>query len=303
MVESVYRPRFPAAASKYPVAGRTDLCRLSSIMASIWVLAACPVFAETIYDNAANALDQYVSLPGEFGDEIQFAGSARTVVSLEFEVVGETNIPPVATVRFRLYLNDGPLPPPTEPQFPTPGTVLYESEEIPVHAGVQPVRILDLQVEVPESVIWTAEFLHVGPVNGESAGMRVYHPPVIGRSFRDYWVRDASGFHLYLLDSGAPASFAARFEALPDPPTRLAPSIGSAGNAVIEVSGPIGSTQVLETSSDLTNWVALQSVTLTTNSVATLVDPGPSAGPARYYRTRLTADPQPVDRVGSHLNY
>lgn len=247
--------------------------------------------AEIIYDNSTNLQNQFITVPGEFGDEIAFGGSARVLSVIAFEVVGEANLGALARVRFRIYQNNGPIPPPPEPQFPSPGELLYQSNEITVRPGVQPIRIQDLAVAVPDRVTWTVEFFGTGPQVGQRAGLRLFHPAVIGRSFVDYWVRQPSGFRLYLLESGAPASFAAHFEALPDPPVLLRSLPPTNAVPRLQLAGPIGTRHVIETTGDLITWRDLGPANLLTNAVRIFDDPEGFGTAPKFYRARRIVTP------------
>jgi hypothetical protein len=249
--------------------------------------------AELVYDNSANSLNIFLSRQEEYGDEVNLAGTARTLTVLEFQVVGETNLPAGATVVFRFYLNNGPFPPPPDPRIRPPGDLLYQSAAIPIRAGVQPIRIEDVLIPVPPrvSATWTVQFSGTGTQAGERAGLQVYHPPVVGSSFKDYWVRDADRFRLYVLDENNGASFAARFEAEPDPPTRVIPVSATDGMSTLRIEGPIGSDQLVEVSRDLRSWRVVGVVTLATNAAGIFMDAEAATGMARYYRARSSPYP------------
>lgn len=244
-----------------------------------------------IYDNFANTLVSFVSRPEEFGDEIRFAGSARVITAMTFEVVGERDLPSEARAVFRIYRNNGPIPAPPDPAIPTPGELLYESHPIPLLPGIQTLRITDIDVPVPNVVVWTVEFLNTPALAGERAGLQVYFPPTVGRTFRDYWVRDPDSFRLYLLGDGLPAAFGARFEAQPDPPVLVTAAAHPDGRPLLTITGPIGSEHILEASSDSQNWRALGIVSLaTTNASSFLADSVPN-GTEQFYRTRPSPFP------------
>ncbi len=253
---------------------------------------ATPSRAELVYDNSENNLGVFLTEPNEFGDEISFAGTARTLSSIAISIVGETNLPPATTGRLRIYQLDGP-PLASAPGIRSPGLLIYQSDEFPVRPGVFPLRILDLAVPVPNRIAWTIEFTGAGLLEGQRAGLQVYHPPVVGQSFRDYWVRTPTGFDLFLLNSGFAASFAARFEALPDPPVTLSPTLQPDGTAQLQLSGPIGSEHILEFSTDgnTITWRTLTLLSLATNATATFLDTVPGSASNRVYRTRQAPFP------------
>lgn len=254
-------------------------------------LVATPARAELIYDNSGTSLNTFVSRLEEFGDEIDFAGSARTITEMTFQVFGERDLPDGASARFRLYRLNGPALRPPFPAVPSPGELVYQSPSIRLQAGAQPIRITDLAIDIPSRTVWTVEFQGTTSRNGERAGLQVYHPPLVGRSFRDYWVRDTAGFTLFVLDGGVPANFAARFLAQPDPAVEFTTSQNPSGQTVLRVTGPIGSDQVVEVSNDLGNWRTLALVSLATNAVGTLTDPETPSPLTRYYRTRPSPHP------------
>lgn len=240
--------------------------------------------AELVYDNSVNDLNVFLTEPTEYGDEVDFGGSARVLSSLAFSVFGETNLPPNVRARFRIYRNDGVIPPRPEPQFSPPSTLLFQSDDIPVHKGLQNIRIVDVAVPVPNKVTWTLEIIGGSTLTGERAGLLVYHPPVVGRSFKDYWYREAAGFRLHVLVSGIAASFAAQFEALPNPPVTLSVQPGGAGSTILAVTGPIGTEQIIQSSLDQLSWRAIGLVNLSTNASGTFTNTG-TGGATFFYRT------------------
>ncbi|MGE3309652.1 MAG: hypothetical protein AB7O66_06755 [Limisphaerales bacterium] len=246
--------------------------------------------AELIYDNTTNYRSEYLSLPMEFGDEIDFFGTARTISNMSFWVLGEDALPPSATAQFRIYRNNGPLLPFDNIAIPTPGELLFESVDIPIIPGPQTLRITDIAVPVPTNVTWTVLFKGTGTEPGLRAGLQIYHPPTVGASFRDYWVRGDDGFELQLLDGGLSASFAARFEAIPDPPVIMTVT-NTAEGAVVRVSGPIGTEHIVETSSDGRHWRTLGTIRLLTTSEGTYFDTSNKGQEERFYRLRRSPYP------------
>lgn len=243
-----------------------------------------------VYDNSVNDLGVFLTHPTEFGDEIDFAGSGRILTSMTFTLVGEAALPAAARARIRLYRNDGPLLPTTVP-IATPGTLLYQSDAIPVRQGVWPLEIVDIAVPVPDRITWTVEFTGVGTQVGTRAGLQVYHPPVVGHSFRDYWARSGDGFQIYVLESGVSASFAARFEAIPDPPVSLTTTPLTGDRLMVTVSGPIGSEHVLEASDDGQHWNRLAVLSLATTPAASYIETNASPNPDRQYRSQPAQHP------------
>lgn len=245
-----------------------------------------PARAELIYDNSFNDQSLFLTRSEEFGDEIIFAGTARTLFQMEFEVFGEPLISFAARARIRLYSNNGPTLPAPAPTVAQPGDLLFQSAELPIRAGVQPIRLTNLNLNLPERVTWTIEFLGTGTEVGRRAGLRIYHPPVVGRSFRDYWVRTSSGWGLFLPDGGVAGSFGSRFIALPDPPVSFTVSSAPDGSPSLRITGPIGSEQLVEASHDNVLWRPVAVADLTRTNATTVLDAfAPLAGLLQY-RTR-----------------
>jgi len=265
-------------------------CFLALVLGILGGVVLPSTRAELVYDNSTNNRSIYVALTEEFGDEVDLAGSARVLSAMTFSVVGETSMPTNTSARFRIYKNNGPILPIEGIRIPSPGELLYESGDIPIEVGVHSLRITDIAVPVPESFTWTVRFRGAGTEPGTRAGLEVYHPPTVGSSFRDYWVRAEDGFQLQLLDGGASASFAARFEAIPDPPVTLTAELFPEGT-VVRVSGPIGTDQILETSQDGLHWRTLAVIRLATVSSGSYLDTTANDGREHRYRTRTSPNP------------
>jgi hypothetical protein len=206
------------------------------------------------------------------------------------QIFGEPALPAGTTARFRVYRANGPLPPPPSAQVPPPGDLLYQSTDVPIIPGVQAVRLANLAVDVPGKVIWTVEFNGAGTVTGERAGPQVYHPPIVGSSFKDYWVHEPTRWRLYLLPTG-PASFAATFEADPDPPVVVTGDTPIQGQPVLNITGPVGSEQIIEASTDLQQWQAVGLADLTRTNRTVFVDEFANPAVGRQYRTRPAGEP------------
>lgn len=282
-------PLIPRSSRSRPASGffRAALRTLLRILPFLLVRASQ---AELIYDNSINNRQVFISLQEEFGDEIDFAGVARSVSSMTFSVVGETNLPPTASARFRVYKNNGPILPFENISIRTPGELLFESTDIPISTGTQAIRITNLNVPVPDTVTWTILIKGAGTEPGTRAGLEVYHPANVGASFKDYWVRTPDGFELRVLDSAMPASFAARFEAIPDPPVSLN-ATNTPDGTVVRLTGPIGTDQILESSTDNLHWRTLAIVRLSTVSEGSYFDTSTTDGRERFYRARPSPYP------------
>ena len=100
----------------------------------------------------------------------------------------------------------------------TPNTQVYESGFIDLSPGFETHDLTGLAIALPPGVdhlTWTAEFAGIDP--GEQVGLTVYHPPVVGSSFTDFWEKDGSTWETFLFTDGTPASFGAQvFAKVPD---------------------------------------------------------------------------------------
>jgi hypothetical protein len=205
---------------------RTKL-NLATALAVFSTLLPFYALGSIVYENATTDLNRtYFGGNGvEFGDEINLAGTARTVVDFKFEYFLSSNASGNETVQLLLHANDGPVmtfPAPVggTRQVATPGKVLYTSPVLSMQTGVQTAEVTGLSVTVPNTLTWTV--IMNGVEAGEVAGLRVYDPPTVGSSFRDLWRNDSGVWNAYLFDDNVPANFAALVEAVPEPSTCLA---------------------------------------------------------------------------------
>ena len=167
-----------------------------------------------VYDNASNNL--YVHFdPGvlEVGDEIHLAGPDRDLQYFGFEywwtntagghVLANTG----QKVRLRFYANDGP----PFNGYPTPGTILYDSGDVPLpppslYTGYDSAvllydgsdfagGLLPLLTLLPDDFTWTVQFTGLSTTPGavDHVGVDLFSPPVVGGSYADYWQRGANG--------------------------------------------------------------------------------------------------------------
>lgn len=181
---------------------------------------AAGAVASVVYDNSLNDL-LYRFDPGtkEVGDEIILDGSARWPAQFAFEFwgIGTNNGSFTGGVRARLrfYRNDGPL----ASGYATPGSLLFDSGPFPIPAtpratarfeNLQLEALLPLTQPLPESFTWTVQFS--GLASGDSAGLDLYSPPVVGNNYTDYWEWDGGDWQLKD-NLGVSMDFAARLVA------------------------------------------------------------------------------------------
>ncbi|MBI5387106.1 MAG: HYR domain-containing protein [Verrucomicrobia bacterium] len=159
-----------------------------------------------VYDNSRNDLGVRFD-PGtnEVGNEILLAAPVTYLNEFSFEYWG-TNSSGSAlfqgpvTVRLRFYANDGAA----FNGYPTPGTVLYDSGDIPINPTSRSVLsfgigdfftgVVPLTGAVPTNFTWTVQFKGLGL--NDHAGVDLYSPPVVGNTYTDYWERTPTGWQI-----------------------------------------------------------------------------------------------------------
>lgn len=184
-------------------------------MASVLSTAS---FAAEVYNNSINSQNSFFGSANEFGDQIDLAGTERQVTTFRFDYFLSPAANNNETVNFRIYNNDGPNGPPTQ--------LLYESGPISIvnrsEAGYGSVTIEDLEITVQDTLTWTVLFGGIDPF--ETAGLLMYDPPVVGKSFDDYWEKGPNGaWATMTFGEGDPqnlvANFGAVVSAVPEPGT------------------------------------------------------------------------------------
>jgi hypothetical protein len=230
---------------------------LRKVIVGVVLLSSPAVWAELVYQNSREYSTNFVAYAFEYGDEITLAGSARTVTTFQFECFGDFASQGVANVRLRLFANDGPG------RFPSPGTLLYQSEQLGISAGFNTLSVSGLSVTVPNTLTWTVVFGGLTMNGGDQAGLVLYGNPTVGTSYNDYWQKSGSQWELYRFPGGKPvADFAARVYAAPDPPVSFRGGSRLPGGFFrTMLSGPIGGRFEVQVSSDLRQWTPLTSIT------------------------------------------
>lgn len=179
-------------------------------MASVFSSATS---AAVVYNNSVNPQNSFFGLPIEFGDQIELAGPERILTTFSFDYYLSPTVNGNETVTLRLYNNDG--------ASGAPGTLLLDSGPISIATGYRSVTADDLDITIQSSLTWTVLFGGIDPF--ESAGLLLYDPPVIGRSFNDYWEKSSSGAWSTKVFVDDPARTVANFgavvSAVPEPST------------------------------------------------------------------------------------
>lgn len=166
----------------------------------------------------------------EFGDEVTLEGLGTHgylgVTYFEFSYTTPPGFEPgpgkVGYIRF--YDLTGP--------GRTPGNELMPAVEFPL--GEPPGEVQSIiwnswdAVVVPRTFVWTVSFQGV---EGEDIGLDLAGPPIVGSSYKDFWVKGDEGWSLRLIDNGnIPANFYARILAIPEPsPLQLLVVAGAVG--------------------------------------------------------------------------
>jgi hypothetical protein len=255
----------------------------------LWVLGAAALSfsasAEIIYDNSTNYEEKFNDSLLETGDEINLAGTARLATAFAFEYFGEFALTGDETARVRFYQMNGV---PGENEFPTPGTLLYDSGAFNITSGYHSVSITELSVLLPEDKItWSVEFGGINPT--ESVGLLYYNPPTVGSSDAYFWEKE-NGSWLAVATDGTGNNFAAQLtavQATPPPGFRIANARNQGGAAALTLSGAIpGKAYTLEYKSSVTEacWSKAPVQVRATGSEVTLLDASAQGARFRIYR-------------------
>jgi hypothetical protein len=206
---------------------RTTSKLLNSLAAVSAVFAFCTsASAAVVYDNSLNDLNRIYSPLGnangvEFGDEINLAAGERLISGFQFEYFLGANASGNETAQLILRANDGaPITRTVNGStfdVASPNTVLYTSPVLTLGTGYQIADAIGFApFEAPNTFTWSVTFQ--GIEANEVVGLRLYDPPTIGTSFADFWQRNDGTWNTYIIDD-APANFAARVTAVPEPTT------------------------------------------------------------------------------------
>lgn len=168
---------------------------------------------EVVYDNTSVNLNQFVSRAGEIGDEFRPAGNAREMTRFDFQTFSQ-NLEGDEEITLRFY----EITDPSAGNF-TVGNLLYEQAGINLSEGSQVHIVSGISVDLRPVNLWTIEVNNLDV--DDVAGLVVFDGPTIGRSFDDFVLRGegATDFELAQIGISAPANFAARVTAVPEPST------------------------------------------------------------------------------------
>jgi hypothetical protein len=258
------------------------------------VIAIVPFFAvsaEVIYDNLATPQKNSIGSPiytiqsGEFGDELQLSGTNRWVTEVTIFYFANYRPDGDESVQVRFYRNNFPLP--GAPDKIAPGTLFYQSDVLPMHPGYGKIELKNLNFFVPDDFTFTVEFRGVTMKLRDEAGLLLYHPPVAGRSYDDFWQRNQKGSWDLLAYPGLKSNFGVMVVATPPPPATIK-SISFANGApnVVAFSRP-GKIYSLESCERLgpgSTWRGIHSAVGATAATVNLADLAAVEGRSRFYR-------------------
>ena len=193
---------------------------------ALWMGIGAPLRATIIFNNSANdETNRFDPGTTEVGDEIILQGPERYLTNFSFEFWGTNSIisssnstsfngSVSACVRF--YQNNGPL----FNGYRSPGTKFYDSGFFPIAPTPRSTENFIVGSDFP----WTGLFLPVtsnmtwsvqfrGMNTGDTVGVDLYTPPVVGHDYPDYWLNAGGTWLLMTNNSGVHIDFGAVMQA------------------------------------------------------------------------------------------
>jgi len=170
-------------------------------------------FSAVVYQAVDNG--QYYPTNLESGDQINLAGTDRTLSQFSFSYFFSGASVTSQTWTLRLYANDGTTN--------SPGTMLFSGDPVPLSLGNNGYSTYDVgfglavpPVILPDSFTWTVQFSNLAA--NENAGLLLSGPPSTGGNFNDFWQKDGSGnWSLMTLTGQTFSEFGAKVSAVPEP--------------------------------------------------------------------------------------
>jgi hypothetical protein len=189
---------------------------------ALWMGIGAPLRAAIIFNNSSNDMVTRFD-PGttEVGDEIILGGPERYLTSFSFEFWG-TNISSPSfhgsvDARVKFYQNNGPL----FNGYRSPGTNFYDSGWFPIAATPRSTENFSIEdsdfpctglfLPVTSNMTWSVQFRGMDP--GDTVGVDLYTPPVVGKDYPDYWLNAGGNWQLMTNNSGVHIDFGAVMEA------------------------------------------------------------------------------------------
>lgn len=197
-------------------------------------IGASAIYADPVYNNGVSYTGEYLNPgPNEVGDEIILGGTARTPTTFEFEYYG-LNFSGNEQFEVRFYLNNGAS---LGNNTFLPSTVFYDSGVQTLLPPVDPSNrntyLLDISSIttsdglLPDRFTWSVQYFGVS--GGETVGVSLYNPPVVGISENDYWFNNGSTWELRTNNvAGTAINFGAILSAsaVPEPSTYVLAILG-----------------------------------------------------------------------------
>lgn len=256
----------------------------------------CQADREIIFDNFNDpGIGNFYGPPNlrnEMGDEIYFAGDARTIERIEIECYSSIKtLSPEKYAIVRLYREDGPEyeNPDGYYKLYLPKTLLYESHPIQVVSGHSLICLdgLNIQVEDP-CIAWTIQFYGLSVAEKDIMGVIMYNSPTVGSSYGDFWMRDVDenyqpveDFKPFYFGDVLKANFGVRVYASPASIVTCSKVEPVQDGVSLTIKGPAYSPVEIQVSSGAPDeWVTVASRVLESDSNTVFLK-GP---PAPYYR-------------------
>lgn len=260
-----------------------SICRSLRTLCCVLALVSGALADEIVYDNTANSLEYQIAEKREFGDELVLGGTARTLTEVAFEYFGDFVQQGDEAAKVRLYSNEKPY----DLYRNEPTTVLYESGFFPINPGYNAKVLPGFNAQLRDVVTFTIEVR--GLAANESVGLLLYNPPTVGRSYNEFWRRNANGKWEAVIynisEPGIKAKAAVRLTAVET--LRLGALTVSPGHDVqFGINGLRGLNYRIEASADLKEWRILDTQSVIAPS-AVFKRSMNDTEPRLFYRVRL----------------
>jgi len=202
------------------------------------VSAAAPA---VVFDNTPNLINSTPEFftGREYGDELNLAGTERTVTDFRFAYFGNFGATANVSYNIRFYANDGSDAVAGSATALRPGTQLWDSGAQSIQNGVNIVDLAIPGVVVPDRFTWSVTFNGLDGNVGRQAALMRANPGVIGAplpggnglpdligSYEDFWLKSTPGdseswglFNFGFGPSDPKGNFYARVVATPEPGT------------------------------------------------------------------------------------
>ena len=182
-------------------------CRTTPIIALLLCAAALSdADAGVIFDNTTTPTGSRSFTGLQIGDEVNAAGSDRSVSLLEIGVT-QQGMAGTADLQAFLYANDG--------AGGQPGTMLWQSallNNVPLTGGNDLIPFPVPLVLVPNTFTWTVRISDTTPI---AVGVPHFHPPTVGSSPDYAWFGGPGSWTK--LTGANPTNLMARVTAVPEP--------------------------------------------------------------------------------------